>query len=215
MAIENKTLEETSTVNFWQEKWLKNPQGQPGWDLGGAHPLFDQILNLAIKQGGLKEKAYIFVPGCGRAHNAAKFAGMGFNVTAMDIVPEAISRAKQCYTKVKNLDLVIGDIFTSSSYESEHYDMIFDRAMLCALPRNLRSTYVEMVFKRLRPGGLFASISFAKVGRDVTGPPYAIGIDELQNLFSDKFDLIAAEHHSEGACDEVILKEIINIWRRR
>jgi len=207
--------EQLANKAFWQEKWTRNSDEEPKWDLQGPHPLLGELIKMIDETSVLKPKSNIYVPGCGRAHNAAHFASLGHRVLAMDIVPEAITRAKTLYQSVENLSFVLGSVFDVANSDEGQTDLIFDRAMLCALDETRRPQFVDAMALRLRTGGLFASIGFAKTGEQVGGPPFAIGIDKISELFSEKFTLVSAEQRQDGSCDDVILEEILNIWRKK
>jgi len=167
--------------SYWDLRWrdLNTP-----WDYGNKHPLLDQL----IEKANLPEKARIYVPGCGRAHDAAAFAHLGFSVIAEDIVSEAVEEAKKLYGEIKNLRIEVRNIFEKD--ETNAFDAIFDRAVLCALPTKMHERYLSKCFQLLAPGGLFISIPFLKLTiNESEGPPYEIPEEKLKEYLANKFSL--------------------------
>ena len=62
----------------------------PPWDLGGASPLLQAAIQRHVPSGGR-----VLVPGCGLAHDVEAMAAMGFEVTGLDIAPNAVRRASE------------------------------------------------------------------------------------------------------------------------
>lgn len=201
-----------SQMEEWRTRWLKSDV--PAWDLEGPHPLFARLFDDVMKLGQLPHKGRIFVPACGRAHNAAVMSRMGHFVKAQDLVPEAIERSKVLYGDHENLHLEVGDSLKTIEEDKEAYDLVFDRAAMCAMSGETRANYITACKEKIRPGGLFASITFSQTGDDVGGPPFAISTKELYEMFEGDFSLVKMEHSKDGSIDNVIKEEVINIWRK-
>lgn len=197
---------------WWQEKWQT---GQTRWDLKGAHPLLGTLMEKAKPFHGGTFK-WAFVAGCGRAHDAAALAQkFGMFVIAEDLAPGAIAAAKGLYGEVAGLTLRVGNCSICEPNEAGKFSVIFDRAMLCALRPELRGAYVSACVDRLVSGGLFCSLPFAATAGPVgSGPPFALGRQELQQLLEPRFELLVFEEATGGAVDEKILREWMVIGRK-
>jgi SAM-dependent methyltransferase len=206
-------LEDLTNAEFWREKWQSSQEVLPRWDLQGEHPLLRELLIAAVAQGRLGTGGKILVPGCGRAHDAWMLSRLGYEVLAIDIAPEAVALGNKLYPNDSRFQLEVGDVFTVGERFTGQHDAVFDRAMLCALNPGRRKQFVASMSQALKTGGLFMSIGFAQIAADRTGPPFGIDTLELQELFSQDFSLVMAEHRKDFA-DEVILEEILNIWRK-
>jgi thiopurine S-methyltransferase len=206
MVTETQALEDQQP---WQQRWHMQ---KTGWDLGGPHPLLATLLERARLEGELRPQARVYVPGCGRAHEAAFAAQQGYAVMATDFVPAAIDQARQLYGDLEALTLQVEDALVDPA--AAVYDLIIDRAMLCALAPVNRIAYVQACYDRLAPGGLFAGILFAKVGieRDA-GPPFACTEAELWDLFRPRFNLVTLESRP-AVGPAVIEAEWLGIWRK-
>lgn len=74
----------------------------------------------------LKQRANVLDLGCGSGRFSIGAAQMGFNVTGVDITPEAINAAKQKAEKlgIKNINFLVGDM-TNLSFQGKNFDYVF------------------------------------------------------------------------------------------
>lgn len=195
----------------WQSYWQ---QGHTPWDLGGPHPGMPRLLAMVAEVGCLPSSGSAYVPGCGRGHEARFLANQlcwrgranqsepealpesEWQVVGEDITPEAISAAQAAGTS-PGLSFRIGDALQCPPAEEGRFDLICDRAMLCALPPTLRADYQRACWQRLRPGGVFAGIIFS-LGNPESQPPYGIAIEDLAAALQPAFGLLAVEHALSG-----------------
>lgn len=198
-------------INAWQSRWQS---GQTRWDQGQEHPEVSRLIQHAALEGGLLPGAFVYSGGCGRAHSEAFLARQGYRVVATDLVPEAISAAKLLYGTEVSLTLRCEDVLEVRPEETGRYDAVFDRAMLCALQPQNRSTYLAGVAARLKKGGLFMSIPFRKVDKP-EGPPFAIDELSLSALMSPLFELCWAQAAAAPPPGGHVQEEWLCIWRRK
>ena len=195
----------------WEKRWAL---GHTDWDIGAAHPLCDEALDLAIKEGGLASGGHFLVPGCGRGHEVGYLSKRGFRADGIDFVPQAIREAQSLYGKFDGVRFSVEDVFQGNG--DRDYDGIIDRAMLCAIQPEARTSYIEAMGKRLRSGGLFIGLLFADLDSGLNqGPPYKLDEREVSDLFLDQFDLVAWESHPNHATPSVVLKTWLCIWRKK
>jgi thiopurine S-methyltransferase len=64
---------------------------------------------------------------------------------------------------------------------------IYDRAALIALPKEMRSKYVDHLQKVLSPAVniLLVTLEFDQE----TGPPFSVSADEVEALFGERFEI--------------------------
>ncbi len=197
-------------ADAWQHRWVN---GQTGWDQGREHALLEQLVAHAQLQGPLIKPARIFSAGCGRAHNEAWLARQGFQVDAVDIVPDAIAKAKELYAEQEGLSLSVADAFARDE-AAFLYDAVFDRAMLCAIGPEHRKAYVQRIHEKLKPEGLFMAILFRRV-RSPNGPPFAVDENDALALFDAEFNLCHASSCALIANPHSVLEEWLCIWRKK
>jgi SAM-dependent methyltransferase len=204
------TQNQVEKIEPWRERWLV---GQTGWDQGRPHPELGRLLQQATREGRLPAGARLFSAGCGRAHNEAWLAEQGYQVDAVDAVPEAIAGARALYGEQPGLHLAVADVFAGNPTAAD-YDAVFDRAMLCAIQPEHRAAYVQKIADLLKPGGLFMAILFRRT-RSPDGPPFAVDEVEAQRLFADQFDLCHASCCPPPPNPHNVLEEWLCIWRKR
>lgn len=207
---------ESATANagqaFWADRWKT---GRTGWDQGGPHSLLATLIQEAEEQGFLKPGDRILEPGAGRAHNGAFLARRGYLVTSFDQAAEAIDEAKKVYGKEPNLTLTVGDALRAKGAWKGEFHAVFDRAMLCALPKTLRREYVQASYDHLTPDGLFLTIPFTECRiPESAGPPFQVSMSDLSEFMLAGFSLVHAEDHPLPDGDRIV-KETACIWRRR
>jgi SAM-dependent methyltransferase len=201
-----------SNPEYWRQRWR---DGRTGWDQGGIHPLFPELL-AAAKQSGLAAGARILEPGCGRAHTSAALAQSGFRMTAFDVSELAITAARALYQNVPHLELTVADLFAPAAAWSGAFDAVYDRAVLCALPRAVRARYVATVSGVLKPGGLFLSLPFVRLHiTDQDGPPFAVPEQEFSDLLAPEFEKIFHRSVEHQEPDSKIATEMIAVWRKK
>ncbi len=196
---------------FWKERWQTQ---QTPWDLKKPHHLLSELFDLALSKTNFTKDARIYVPGCGRAHEAAWFAEQGLQVTGADYVPEAIDEAKRTYGHLTNLQLKVEDVFSIPPGEQKKYDAVIDRAMFCALDPVKRARYIQACHERLKSGGLFLGILFKEINHDEReGPPFSVNCEEFQKIIHPQFELLACEERSGKSGIEFISSEILVVCR--
>jgi SAM-dependent methyltransferase len=170
-------MEYNLNSEYWSERYKKD---SIPWDLGTiSEPLkkyIDQLKNKDIK---------ILIPGCGNAYEAFYLMEQGFkNVSCLDFSKDVLDKIKQ---KNSQINCFSGDFFSHIG----EYDLILEQTFFCALAPNLRTHYVEHIFKLLRTKGKLVGLLF---DRDFeSGPPFGGSIEEYRLLFSKLFTITTLE----------------------
>ncbi|MCY4444774.1 MAG: methyltransferase domain-containing protein [Proteobacteria bacterium] len=181
---------------YWLDAWK---EGNTPWDLKKPHQATSYLLNryTELRLRDNKEKLHVFIPGAGRAHDAQVFLDAGHKVTAMDIAPQAVEYGQKAFFQ-KDFTYLKGDILSafSISQSASKVDIIFDRAVLCALPHQQRLTYSQVCHHILKKHGAFISIPFYTMPTPKywQGPPFLLSPKELMELFSDNFYVLSMEY---------------------
>lgn len=172
---------EISTSRFWTN--IYDTEGKPRWDLAGsAEALKDMLPRLKIS------KSRILVLGCGEGHDAAHFAREGHIVTAVDLSPEAIRRAKEHYGQLSNLRFLVSDAFALDSTHDGSYDVIFEHTFFCAIDPEKRGDLVRRWYRWLAPGGFLMAVFFAVDWRG--GPPFGSSEWEIRERLRKNFQFV-------------------------
>ena len=186
--------------DFWCKRF---GEGITPWDAGKVPAAFADFI--ARQPVAL----HTLIPGCGSAWEAVHLAEQGWPVTALDFSPLAVDKARQVLGNVA-VDLVCDDFFT---FTPRHpYQLIYERAFLCALPRKLWADWGQRVAGLLPSGGLLAGYFF--LCEQVKGPPFGILPAELDTLLAPNFERI-----EDSAVDDSIAvfagRERWQVWRRK
>ncbi len=141
-------------------------QGEIPWDTGK----FDQNLENILSRFQIKP-CNTFELGCGTGTNAVWLAEQGFQVTAVDLVSQAIDMAnkknKDELCKFQQLDLIKDDIPIGP------YSFVFDRGCLHSIERfHDKSKVIEKIYLNLEADGYYFSIiGSADCPHREEGPP--------------------------------------------
>jgi len=162
-------------MNDWEERYQS---GETGWDRGTSSP----ALSMWLTSSGLDKGSRILVPGCGRGHEVAHLAGLGFQVTGIDIAPSAVTHLKQTLRK-KGLiaEVLLTDLF--GFQPDTPFDAIYEQTCLCAIRPDQRLDYESLLYAWLRPGGTLFSL-FMQTGAE-GGPPFHCDLLDMHRLFPD------------------------------
>ncbi len=186
--------------DFWDKRF---GQRVTPWDAGVAPAALK-----AFAAARAKPLATL-IPGCGSAWEAAHLADAGWPVTALDFSPAAIAKARDIIGAAR-VELLCADFF---SFAPERpFDLIYERAFLCALPRKLWADWAGRIAELLPPGGLLAGYFF--ICDQVKGPPFGILAERLAELLTGHFVLV----EDVPATDSLPIfagRERWQVWRRR
>ena len=181
MATNSPTSQPVNQPDFWEAAYQ---EGRAGWDLGGPAPAFEQLL------GGAKRPTpgRAAVIGCGRGHDALRFARDGFTVVGFDFAPSAVTAARRAAaTAGLSAEFVQSDIFSLPTGYHEAFDYVIEHTCFCAIDPARRPDYVGVVQGLLRPGGELIGIFFAH-GRP-GGPPFTTDAADVRRLFAGLFTI--------------------------
>ncbi|HEX4333081.1 MAG TPA: methyltransferase [Usitatibacter sp.] len=200
MATPEFPKRDPATPEFWD---LRYSTAFAPWDAGKVPRRLTEFV-------ASRPASRVLVPGCGIAHDVAFLAAAGWDVTGIDFSPEAVKAARS----------VLGP-FASRVHEAdffapiagEPFDLVYERAFLCALPRRLWPRWAERVAALVRPGGLLAGFFFLAEGE--RGPPFPLhSHEELRGLLDPRFEPIE-ERDVPDSIPVFAGKERWHIWRKK
>ncbi|WP_374581119.1 methyltransferase [Pseudoduganella sp.] len=188
--------------------WLQ--PGKPGSDPRvGPKPAAAASLGLTLgSDPGLPGLA-VLIPGCGSAHELQAFCEAGWHATAIDFSPAAVVAAQQAAGRWRG-HILEADFF--SYLPSQPLDLIYERAFLCAMPREMWPRVVQRWAELLPEGGLL--LGYFYFDSAPKGPPFGAERVQLTQLMSAYFDL----EYDEPVPDSIPVfggKERWMAWRRK
>ncbi len=186
--------------DFWQQRWQEN---NIGFHLEQVNPVLQKVLsNVLSKQS--QEYSRCLVPLCGKSHDLVYLAKHFKHVVGIELSEIAIldffkeqsldysisdEDNYKIYTS-NNIKLYQGDFFEISKELKQDYDLIYDRAALVAMPKELRQAYVD-TFKNfyLNNNTQILLIALSYNQSEMQGPPFSVAFDEINMLYGDKFSI--------------------------
>lgn len=191
--------QDSSKPDFWETRYRDNVIP---WDAGNVPPALREHLPT------LAPRARILVPGCGSAYEAGWLADQGFDVLAIDFSAAAVERARGVLGPHAGI-VKLADFFEFDP--GPPFDLIYERAFLCALPPRIWPQYPARCADLLKPGGAIAGFwFFADTPR---GPPFGTTPAALAALLEPAFRKVADET-VPGSIPVFEGKERWQVWRR-
>lgn len=152
----------------------------------------------------------VLIPGCGSAWDAAWFDRQGWDTTALDFSAAAIETARATLGDCWRGTLLRADFFSFAAGTT--YDLIYERAFLCALPRHRWPDYARRVAELLSSGGLLVGYFF--FSGEPKGPPFGILPEQLDSLLAPHF-VRRADRPVAESLPVFAGRERWQIWQRR
>ncbi len=131
----------------YREGFTKCYEGKPPWDIGRPQKPFVENAD--------KIKGPILDVGCGTGSVALYFAGRGEQVTAIDLVDEAIRRAKEKASQQNLLvEFLVKDAFTIGDW-GRKFKSVIDSGLFHVFTEDeqRKRLHVQNLSKILEPGG--------------------------------------------------------------
>lgn len=169
--------QDSSLPEFWSTRYRDHVTP---WDAGKVPAELRQFA------GTLPARTRVLVPGCGSAHEVVFLAQAGVDVLAIDFSPEAIELAQQHAGALADR-IRLADFFAFDPGAAP-FEVIYERAFLCALPRKLWTHYAERMADLLAPQSRLAGFFF--YGENPKGPPFGTSPQELHDLLDARFEQI-------------------------
>ncbi|HET7153030.1 MAG TPA: methyltransferase domain-containing protein [Candidatus Kapabacteria bacterium] len=199
-------MSELDTSEFWESIYRA---GDARWDLKTPTPVFVELQSRNKFTPGK-----MLIPGCGKGHDAVFFAQQGFDVTGDDIAESAIAAVQEnARSAGVSVTALKTDIFSLGEQFPQQFDYVLEYTCFCAIDRARRLEYANMVKAVLKPGGLLIGLFFPIDGRE-GGPPFAVSVEEVTQLFKNDFILVQTEVPKVSVTPRSG-KEILMLWKKK
>jgi SAM-dependent methyltransferase len=174
------------------------------WDAGRVPAQLQRFVE------GIPSPGRVLVPGCGSGWEVRLLAERGWDVLGIDFSDAAVEAARAALgpyaDRVRKAD------FFAPIGEAP-FDVVYERAFLCALPRRIWNEWAQRAGEVTAPGGLLAGYFYFDAGD--RGPPFPLhGQAELDALLDARFKRL-----EDAPVDDSIAvfqgKERWQVWERR
>ena len=183
---------------YWLNRWNKH---ETGWHQTEVESrLIEHFKDLSPTR--------VFVPLCGKSLDLKWLADQGHEVVGIELSPIAIQeffsengltpRIEQHRSFQRfvcgRIQIYQGDFFDLQPDDLGQIGAIYDRAALIALPPSMRGPYADHMIQLLEgqfknPEFRFLQILLKRTPHDLNGPPHSITTDELEELYSQQFEI--------------------------
>lgn len=186
--------------DFWDARYR---EAFIPWDAGESPTALGAWLS------ALPKSFRVLIPGCGSGYEVAAFAAAGHDVTALDFSLAAVDAARRVLGPLADR-VVEADFFAFDA--GDGYDVVYERAFLCALPRRMWADYAARMAKVVRPGGALAGFFF--FGDGDRGPPFPLRAGEIEILLGGNFECVC-DRAVDRSVPVFAGRERWQTWRRR
>ena len=194
-------MPDSADAAFWDVRYSA---AQTPWAAGAVQAA------LRAFAAGLQGSPRALIPGCGSGHEAGFLLEQGWDVLAIDFSHAAIAAAR---AELGDRACVLREAdFFAFDGDDALFDVVYERAFLCALPPRLGTKYAARVAELVRPGGCLAGFFFH--AETPSGPPFGISQDALDALLGDAFVRIADDPVSDSL-PVFADRERWQVWQRR
>jgi SAM-dependent methyltransferase len=193
--------QDSSRPEFWDTRFR---DGVTPWDAGRA----PRKLEIWLRDKKSPQK--VLIPGCGTGYEVRLFAEHGHDVLAIDFSDAAIEAAQRELGSLSGL-VKKADFF---GLQDGPFDLVYERAFLCALPRAVWPRWASRVAELVRPGGELAG--FFYIDDNPRGPPFGVSRERLNELRGKAFEVTENQAlRAEQSLPVFQGKEIWQVWKRR
>jgi SAM-dependent methyltransferase len=192
-----------ASPDFWEVRYRE--RFSP-WDAGGVPACLKEWTAAHTEL----VSQTVLIPGCGSAWEVAFLDQAGFQVRAIDFSAAAVEAAR-AHLGPRAALVEEADFFGPALLPAS-FDLVYERAFLCALPRRLWQDWAARTAELLRPGGLLLGFFFFDDSE--RGPPFGLKSGELEALLAANFEPLETRIPSDSIA-VFAGKERWQVWRKR
>ena len=175
-----QSLGSPSAAAAWDQRYR---EGRDGWELGAPAPPLDAFVRedprCPLPTGP------VLVPGCGRGHEAALLADLGFEAIGLDLSGEALREARRLHGAARpglrwlQADLLDAASLRSAALADRSLQGVVEHTCFCAIDPSRRLDYLAAVTRLLAPGGWLLGLFWCHDRPG--GPPFGSDPQQLDD----------------------------------
>lgn len=135
-------------AEFWDRFFRQRLESGDDLDWAGV---WTRPFLVPLREAGVRT---ILELGCGTGHDAARLAGEGFSVTAIDLSGEAIGQARARFGSLARF--LVADMTRQLPFPDGSFDAIMSNVAMHMFPDSVTQALFAQVRRLVRVGGLFA-----------------------------------------------------------
>ncbi len=181
---------------YWLDRWERE-------DIGFHQSTINPYLLEYWQKLDLARNSAVFVPLCGKSRDMLWLREQGHEVLGIELSYAAAQafftesgHTPQCATSntfkhlaADNIHILCGDFFDLCRDDLAKITAVYDRAALIALPPETRKRYVHHLLNILPPDAQILLITLDYPNAEMSGPPFAVSIDEVITLYQSHFEI--------------------------
>ena len=155
--------------------------------------------------------------GCGTGTDSIYLAQHGWEVTGIDMVPEALALARRNASRAGvRARFIKGDVTRLRDVVQGTFDLVLDFGCFHTLPADQRPVYVDCVSAVAAPGATLMLYGFARPPR-LAPMAAGISVDEVRGRFAAGWEIVSAEQTSAAAIQVARTRadRAFELWRFR
>jgi SAM-dependent methyltransferase len=134
-------------VEFWDQFFRQRLESGNDLDWAG---LWTGPFLVPLRHAGVRS---ILELGCGTGNDAARLAGEGYAVTAIDVSGEAVAQARAKFGSLARF--IVADMTQRLPFPDGSFDAVMSNVALHMFPDGVTRAVFAQVARLVRPGGLF------------------------------------------------------------
>ena len=134
-------------AEFWDQFFRQRRESGNDLDWGG---LWTGPFLIPLRQASVRTLLEL---GCGTGNDAARLAGEGYSVTAIDLSGEAIDQARAKFGSMARF--VVADMAQRLPFPDADFDAVMSNVAMHMFPDRVTRAVFAEVGRLVRPGGLF------------------------------------------------------------
>ena len=134
-------------AEFWDQFFRQRRESGDDLDWGG---LWTGPFLVPLQEAGVQT---VLEMGCGTGNDAARLAGEGYSVTAVDLSGEAIGQARAKFGSTARF--TVADITRRLPFPDGCFDAVMSNVAMHMFPDDVTRAVFAEVGRLVRPGGLF------------------------------------------------------------
>jgi len=183
---------------FWLERWKREEIG-----------FHQDEINPYLLEHWPTHSSKVFVPLCGKSRDMLWLRQQGHSILGVELsaiavqtffkengyTPHPVTGKKFEHYEADNFHILCGDFFNLRKDDLTGVTAVYDRASLVALPPEMRERYVSHLVNILPPATQILLLTFDYQQSEMSGPPFAVSIGEVESLYSSHAKIrLLAQH---------------------